>query len=101
MRKFPREEPQAAVNRREALWSAHALGTCPSHPFCASQQEELLPQLFGEAGPRGGTAWTAPTVRSGWMQGLRSLAQHPSALPFLANCGEFLPTSIGLWPCSA
>ncbi|XP_017495411.3 BRCA1-associated ATM activator 1 isoform X3 [Manis javanica] len=51
------------------------------------QQEELLPQLFGEAGPRGGTAWTAPTVRSGWMQGLRSLAQHPSALPFLANCG--------------
>lgn len=65
------------------------------------QQEELLPQLFGEAGPRGGTAWTAPTVRSGWMQGLRSLAQHPSALPFLANCGEFLPTSIGLWPCSA
>lgn len=51
------------------------------------QQGELLPRLFGEAGPLGGAAWTAPTVRSGWIQGLRSLAQHPRALPFLADCG--------------
>ncbi|XP_031532642.2 BRCA1-associated ATM activator 1 isoform X3 [Vicugna pacos] len=51
------------------------------------QQGELLPMLFGEAGPLGGAAWTAPTVRSGWLQGLRSLAQHPSALLFLADCG--------------
>uniref|UniRef100_A0A8C3YMB2 BRCA1 associated ATM activator 1 n=1 Tax=Catagonus wagneri TaxID=51154 RepID=A0A8C3YMB2_9CETA len=51
------------------------------------QQGELLPRLFGEAGPLGGAAWTAPTVRSGWIQGLRHLAQHPSALPFLGDCG--------------
>ncbi|XP_037362944.1 BRCA1-associated ATM activator 1 isoform X2 [Talpa occidentalis] len=51
------------------------------------QQGELLPGLFGEAGPLGQAAWTAPGVRSGWIQGLRSLAQHPSALHFLANCG--------------
>ncbi|XP_032315825.1 BRCA1-associated ATM activator 1 isoform X7 [Camelus ferus] len=52
-----------------------------------SQQGELLPMLFGESGPLGGAAWTAPTVRSGWLQGLRSLAQHPGALRFLADCG--------------
>nr|XP_031327171.1 BRCA1-associated ATM activator 1 isoform X6 [Camelus dromedarius] len=51
------------------------------------QQGELLPMLFGESGPLGGAAWTAPTVRSGWLQGLRSLAQHPGALRFLADCG--------------
>ncbi|XP_067561465.1 BRCA1-associated ATM activator 1 isoform X1 [Pseudorca crassidens] len=51
------------------------------------QQGELLPMLFGEVGPLGGAAWTAPTVRSGWIQGLRTLAQHPSALRFLAACG--------------
>ncbi|XP_025867122.1 BRCA1-associated ATM activator 1 isoform X2 [Vulpes vulpes] len=50
-------------------------------------QGELLPRLFGEPGPLGGAAWTAPSVRSGWIQGLRSLAQHPSALHFLADCG--------------
>lgn len=44
--------------------------------------------LFGEVGPLGGAAWTAPAVRSGWIQGLRTLAQHPSALHFLAACGE-------------
>ncbi|XP_033282583.2 BRCA1-associated ATM activator 1 isoform X1 [Orcinus orca] len=51
------------------------------------QQGELLPMLFGEVGPLGGAAWTAPAVRSGWIQGLRTLAQHPSALRFLAACG--------------
>ncbi|XP_059934092.1 BRCA1-associated ATM activator 1 isoform X2 [Mesoplodon densirostris] len=50
-------------------------------------QGELLPMLFGEVGPLGGAAWTAPTVRSGWIQGLHTLAQHPSALRFLAACG--------------
>ncbi|XP_033282584.2 BRCA1-associated ATM activator 1 isoform X2 [Orcinus orca] len=50
-------------------------------------QGELLPMLFGEVGPLGGAAWTAPAVRSGWIQGLRTLAQHPSALRFLAACG--------------
>lgn len=52
------------------------------------QQGELLPGLFGEQGPLGAAAWAAPTVRSGWIQGLRSLAQHPSALLFLADSGE-------------
>ncbi|XP_024432629.2 BRCA1-associated ATM activator 1 isoform X2 [Desmodus rotundus] len=51
------------------------------------QQGQLLPGLFGEAGPLGGAAWTAPTVRSGWIQGLRALAQHPSALSFLDDFG--------------
>ncbi|XP_029804472.1 BRCA1-associated ATM activator 1 isoform X4 [Suricata suricatta] len=51
------------------------------------QQGDLLPRLFGEAGPLGGAAWTAPTVRSGWIQGLCSLTQHPSALCFLAHSG--------------
>ncbi|KAK2117031.1 BRCA1-associated ATM activator 1 [Saguinus oedipus] len=51
------------------------------------QQGELLPELFGETGPLGQAAWAVPTVRSGWIQGLRSLAQHPSALHFLANHG--------------
>ncbi|XP_055266393.1 BRCA1-associated ATM activator 1 isoform X2 [Moschus berezovskii] len=51
------------------------------------QQGELLPGLFGEPGPLGAAAWVAPSVRSGWIQGLRSLAQHPSALRFLANSG--------------
>ena len=51
------------------------------------QQGELLPGLFGEQGPLGAAAWAAPTVRSGWIQGLRSLAQHPSALLFLADSG--------------
>ncbi|XP_010343648.2 integrator complex assembly factor BRAT1 isoform X4 [Saimiri boliviensis] len=51
------------------------------------QQGELLPELFGETGPLGQAAWAVPTVRSGWIQGLRSLAQHPSALHFLADHG--------------
>lgn len=60
-------------------------------PFLSLQQGELLSGLFGEAGPLGGAAWTVPTVRSGWIQGLRSLAQHPGALPFLAELGESPP----------
>ncbi|XP_075851372.1 integrator complex assembly factor BRAT1 isoform X2 [Microcebus murinus] len=50
-------------------------------------QVELLPGLFGAAGPLSRAVWAVPTVRSGWIQGLRSLAQHPSALHFLADHG--------------
>lgn len=57
------------------------------------QQGELLSGLFGELGPRGGAAWTAPAVRSGWTQGLRSLARHPSALHVLADRGECPPAA--------
>lgn len=66
----------------------------PVHPALGSaslfafQQGELLLGLFGEVGPLCWVAWNVPTVRSGWIQGLRSLAQHPSALQFLADSGE-------------
>ncbi|XP_053411728.1 BRCA1-associated ATM activator 1 [Nycticebus coucang] len=51
------------------------------------QQGELLTGLFGVARPLGQAAWAIPTIRSGWIQGLHSLAQHPSALCFLADHG--------------
>ncbi|XP_042636873.1 BRCA1-associated ATM activator 1 [Orycteropus afer afer] len=51
------------------------------------QQGELMLGLFGEAGPVGLPAWSVPSVRSGWIQGLCSLAQHPSAEQFLVDCG--------------
>nr|XP_058141680.1 BRCA1-associated ATM activator 1 isoform X2 [Dasypus novemcinctus] len=51
------------------------------------QQGQLLPGLFGEAGPLGRPAWADPSVRSGWVQGVSSLAQHPSALQLLEDCG--------------
>ncbi|XP_060224000.1 BRCA1-associated ATM activator 1 isoform X3 [Meriones unguiculatus] len=51
------------------------------------QQGELLPGLFGETGALSWAAWRVPSVRSGWTQGLCSLAQHPSALHFLADSG--------------
>ncbi|XP_006859847.1 PREDICTED: BRCA1-associated ATM activator 1 [Chrysochloris asiatica] len=51
------------------------------------QQEELMLRLFGEAGPLGLLTWNVPSVRSGWIQGLCSLAQHPSAEQFLVECG--------------
>lgn len=50
-------------------------------------QAKLLPLLFGEQGAPGREAWMAPTVRSAWIQGLHSLAQHPGALGFLADLG--------------
>ncbi|KAM7141545.1 integrator complex assembly factor BRAT1 isoform 3-T5 [Molossus nigricans] len=70
-------------------FSLRLAGTLAAQEDCFQylQQGQLLPGLFGEAGPLGGAAWTAPTVRSGWIRGLRSLAQHPSALHFLADCG--------------
>uniref|UniRef100_A0A2K5K7F1 Uncharacterized protein n=1 Tax=Colobus angolensis palliatus TaxID=336983 RepID=A0A2K5K7F1_COLAP len=71
-------------------FSLRLAGTFAAEENCFQylQQGELLPGLFGEAGPLGRAAWAVPTVRSGWIQGLRSLAQHPSALRFLADHGE-------------
>ena len=63
------------------------------------QQGELLPGLFGEPGPLGAAAWAAPSVRSGWIQGLHSLAQHPSALRFLADSGECPARAPAPLPC--
>ncbi|XP_052024106.1 BRCA1-associated ATM activator 1 isoform X3 [Apodemus sylvaticus] len=51
------------------------------------QQGELLLGLFGESGALSWAAWSIPSVRSGWIQGLCSLAHHPSALHFLADSG--------------
>ncbi|KAL4669106.1 hypothetical protein H8959_007660 [Pygathrix nigripes] len=70
-------------------FSLRLAGTFAAQENCFQylQQGELLPGLFGEAGPLGRAAWDVPTVRSGWIQGLRSLAQHPSALRFLADHG--------------
>uniref|UniRef100_K7BNY7 BRCA1-associated ATM activator 1 n=1 Tax=Pan troglodytes TaxID=9598 RepID=K7BNY7_PANTR len=70
-------------------FSLRLAGTFAAQENCFQylQQGELLPGLFGEAGPLGRAAWAVPTVRSGWIQGLRSLAQHPSALRFLADHG--------------
>nr|XP_054350523.1 BRCA1-associated ATM activator 1 isoform X3 [Pongo pygmaeus] len=70
-------------------FSLRLAGTFAAQENCFQylQQGELLPGLFGEAGPLSRAAWAVPTVRSGWIQGLRSLAQHPSALRFLANHG--------------
>ncbi|XP_017750068.1 PREDICTED: BRCA1-associated ATM activator 1 isoform X3 [Rhinopithecus bieti] len=70
-------------------FSLRLAGTFAAQENCFQylQQGELLPGLFGEAGPLGRAAWAVPTVRSGWIQGLHSLAQHPSALRFLADHG--------------
>ncbi|XP_035578471.1 BRCA1-associated ATM activator 1 isoform X3 [Zalophus californianus] len=77
------------LSSRVLAFSLRLAGVLAAQEDCFQylQQGELLPKLFGEAGPLGGAAWTSPTVRSGWIQGLRSLAQHPSALHFLADCG--------------
>nr|XP_025719510.1 BRCA1-associated ATM activator 1 isoform X4 [Callorhinus ursinus] len=77
------------LSSRVLAFSLRLTGVLAAQEDCFQylQQGELLPKLFGEAGPLGGAAWTSPTVRSGWIQGLRSLAQHPSALHFLADCG--------------
>ncbi|XP_054213516.1 integrator complex assembly factor BRAT1 isoform X4 [Homo sapiens] len=70
-------------------FSLRLAGTFAAQENCFQylQQGELLPGLFGEPGPLGRATWAVPTVRSGWIQGLRSLAQHPSALRFLADHG--------------
>ncbi|XP_004617306.2 BRCA1-associated ATM activator 1 isoform X1 [Sorex araneus] len=55
--------------------------------FQCLQQGDLLLQLFGEGGAPSQAGWAAPSVRSGWVQGLRSLARHPCALDFLDVLG--------------
>ncbi|XP_030880335.1 BRCA1-associated ATM activator 1 isoform X4 [Leptonychotes weddellii] len=77
------------LSSRVLSFSLRLTGVLAAQEDCFQylQQGELLPKLFGEAGPLGGAAWTSPAVRSGWIQGLRSLAQHASALHFLAHCG--------------
>ncbi|CAK6446408.1 unnamed protein product [Pipistrellus nathusii] len=90
--------PQApGLSPRVLAFALRLAGLLAAQEACFQflQQGELLPGLFGEAGPLGGAAWTAPTVRSGWIQGLRSLAQHPGALPFLAELGA-LDTVVAL-----
>lgn len=47
-------------------------------------------QLFGEGGAPRQAFWAVPSVRSGWIHGLRSLTQHALALDFLDTLGESL-----------
>ncbi|XP_062945863.1 BRCA1-associated ATM activator 1 [Cynocephalus volans] len=77
------------VSSRVLSFSLRLAGIFAAQENCFQylQQGELLPGLFGEAGPLSRAAWAVPTVRSGWIQGLCSLAQHPSALHFLADHG--------------
>ncbi|NWI98384.1 BRAT1 protein, partial [Crypturellus undulatus] len=51
------------------------------------QQEKLLARLFGEDGPRSGAAWADASVRSAWVDGVRSMALHEPALRLLARTG--------------
>ncbi|XP_036280188.1 BRCA1-associated ATM activator 1 isoform X2 [Pipistrellus kuhlii] len=89
--------PQApGLSPRVLAFALRLAGLLAAQEACFQfLQGELLSGLFGEAGPLGGAAWMAPTVRSGWIQGLRSLAQHPRALPFLAELGA-LDTVVAL-----
>uniref|UniRef100_A0A8C0WAT8 BRCA1-associated ATM activator 1 n=1 Tax=Castor canadensis TaxID=51338 RepID=A0A8C0WAT8_CASCN len=77
------------VSSRVLSFSLRLAGMFAAQEDCFQylQQGELLLGLFGEVGPLCWVAWNVPTVRSGWIQGLRSLAQHPSALQFLADSG--------------
>uniref|UniRef100_A0A8D0G8C2 BRCA1 associated ATM activator 1 n=1 Tax=Sphenodon punctatus TaxID=8508 RepID=A0A8D0G8C2_SPHPU len=51
------------------------------------QQGELLLSVFGEMGPISSALWEDASVRSGWVQGVHSMAQHQSAIQFLRNSG--------------
>ncbi|KAM9584105.1 integrator complex assembly factor BRAT1 isoform 1-T2 [Trichechus inunguis] len=77
------------VSSRILSFSLRLAGIFAAQENCFQylQQGELLLGLFGEAGPLGFPAWNVPSVRSGWIQGLCSLAQHPSAEQFLIECG--------------
>ncbi|XP_048186152.1 BRCA1-associated ATM activator 1 isoform X2 [Perognathus longimembris pacificus] len=76
------------VSPRVLSFSLRLAGTFAAQEDCFLYlQGELLLGLFGEGGPLCWAAWSVPTVRSGWIQGLRSLAQHPSALHFLVDSG--------------
>ncbi|XP_015732276.1 BRCA1-associated ATM activator 1 isoform X1 [Coturnix japonica] len=55
--------------------------------FVHLQQLELLARLFGEDGPLKSAAWEDASVRSGWVEGMHSMVQHPSALHFICGGG--------------
>ncbi|NXL56632.1 BRAT1 protein, partial [Chordeiles acutipennis] len=51
------------------------------------QQEQLLVRLFGRDGPLNSAAWEDASVRSGWVEGVRSMMHHQPALHFICNGG--------------
>lgn len=77
------------VSARVLAFTLRLAGMLAAQEDCFQflQQRKLLLKLFGEAGPLGQVAWIEPGVRSGWVQGMRSLLCHPSALNFLTDCG--------------
>ncbi|XP_075383698.1 integrator complex assembly factor BRAT1 isoform X2 [Tenrec ecaudatus] len=76
------------VSPRVLTFALRLVGVFAAQESCFQYlQGELVPGLFGEAGPLSSPAWTAPSVRSGWVHGLCSLARHPSAEQFLATSG--------------
>lgn len=77
------------VSPRVLSFSLRLAGTFAAQEDCFEylQQGQLLLGLFGEAGPLTWAVWSVPTVRSGWIQGLKSLVQHPSGLHFLGDSG--------------
>ncbi|KAM6157165.1 integrator complex assembly factor BRAT1 [Erethizon dorsatum] len=77
------------MSPRVLSFSLCLAGTFAAQEDCFEylQQGQLLLGLFGEVGPLSWAAWSVPTVRSGWIRGLKSLAQHPSGLHFLGDSG--------------
>ncbi|EHB07917.1 hypothetical protein GW7_17933 [Heterocephalus glaber] len=77
------------VSPRVLSFSLRLAGMFAAQEDCFEylQQGQLLLGLFGEAGPLSWAVWSVPTVRSGWIQGLKSLAQHPGGLHFLGDSG--------------
>ncbi|XP_053131713.1 BRCA1-associated ATM activator 1 isoform X1 [Hemicordylus capensis] len=51
------------------------------------QQGEVVRGTFGEAGPTRSALWEDASIRSGWVQGIRSMLQHQRAFQFLCNSG--------------
>ncbi|XP_029433400.1 BRCA1-associated ATM activator 1 isoform X3 [Rhinatrema bivittatum] len=52
-----------------------------------SREELLLLSLFGKKLSTS-ALWDDATVRSGWIQGVHSMAQHVHAIQFLCDCGS-------------
>ncbi|XP_012926067.1 BRCA1-associated ATM activator 1 isoform X2 [Heterocephalus glaber] len=76
------------VSPRVLSFSLRLAGMFAAQEDCFEYlQGQLLLGLFGEAGPLSWAVWSVPTVRSGWIQGLKSLAQHPGGLHFLGDSG--------------
>ncbi|NXI64068.1 BRAT1 protein, partial [Anseranas semipalmata] len=51
------------------------------------QEEKLLVRLFGEDRTLNRAVWEDASVRSGWVEGVRSMTHHQPALHFLCNGG--------------